>query len=111
MGVREDVQKAVDHDNLLHGDYTVGHATFRRKRVKELEDALMQIPAIALAEFANDPEHPERRLAVIEDGPKPDFSQVSGDGIIGPLHAMGISQGQEITWNAGHRKVVKKEER
>ena len=28
--------------------------------------AIMELPAFALAEFANDPEHPERRLAVVE---------------------------------------------
>ena len=54
-------------------------------------------------------ENPNLRLAVVEDGPKPDFSQVSGGGIIGPLHAAGIALGQEITWDNGHRKVVKME--
>ena len=46
------------------------------------------------------------RMAMIVDEPMPDFSQVSGDGIIGPLHAAGITQGQEMMWNAGYRRVV-----
>jgi hypothetical protein len=44
------------------------------------------------------------QLAVVENGPKPDFSVVKGAN--GVLHASGIALGQEAMWDNNYRRVV-----
>ena len=44
------------------------------------------------------------QLAVVENGPKPDFSAVKGAN--GVLHASGIALGQEAMWDNNYRRVA-----
>ena len=60
------VQDLVNKHSKLHGDFERFGQIGAWERCEELFDAIMELAPIKLAELADDPEHPERRLAVVD---------------------------------------------
>ena len=60
------VQDLVNKHSKLHGDFERFGQRGAWERCEELFDAIMELAPIKLAELADDPEHPERRLAVMD---------------------------------------------